>query len=202
MDYQIENEQAKQAKPVVSIVLVTLNIIVFLVCTFTGVLLYNIGALSGPLVIKYGQYYRMITAMFLHADIDHLAGNMIFLYFLGAMMEKELGHIRYGILFLVSGLCGGLLSMGFEYYSGNFIGSIGASGAIFGVLGGVLFIVIKNKGKWESITLTRLIFVIAYSLYYGFTATNVDNAAHVGGLLSGIIITALLYQTKRKELTI
>ena len=202
MDYQIENEQAKQAKPVVSIVLVTLNIIVSLVCTLTGVLLYNIGALSGPLVIKYGQYYRMITAMFLHADIDHLVGNMIFLYFLGAMMEKELGHIRYGILFLVSGLCGGLLSMGFEYYSGNFIGSIGASGAIFGVLGGVLFIVIKNKGKWESITLTRLIFVIAYSLYYGFTATNVDNAAHVGGLLSGIIITALLYQTKRKELTI
>jgi len=202
MDYQIDNEQAKQEKPIVSIVLVALNIIVFLVCTFTGVLLYNIGALSGPLVIKYGQYYRMITAMFLHADIDHLVGNMIFLYFLGAMMEKELGHIRYGILFLVSGLCGGLLSMGFEYYSGNFIGSIGASGAIFGVLGGVLFIVIKNKGKWESITLTRLIFVIAYSLYYGFTATNVDNAAHVGGLLSGIIITALLYQTKRKELTI
>ena len=89
------------------------------------------------------------------------------------------------------------MSLYSEYLLGNFAGSLGASGAIFGMIGALLWMLIRNQGRLEDITTPRILFLIAYSLYSGFRSTNVDNAAHIGGLLAGLLLCILLYRKKR-----
>lgn len=173
--------------------IVAINMLVFLLCAFSGELLYNIGILYGPSVLENGEYYRFFTAMFLHGDVHHLASNMMMLFFLGEMVEKEMGHVRYLLLYLLSGLAGGMLSVWYGYASGNMAGSIGASGAVFGVMGAFAFLVLSHRGKWQQVTYGRMLFLVVYSLYSGFTGTNTDNAAHVGGLLGGFLISIAGY---------
>lgn len=177
--------------PWVNICLIIVNVVVFLICTFTGGLLYNKGALGVILIIDDQSYYRIITSMFLHADIGHLFSNMIVLYYVGEIVEKRLGHIPYAVLYFLSGIAGGILSMGYELMSGNYTSSVGASGAVFGVEGALLLLVILHRGKLESVTLGRLAFVIAFSLYCGFTSSDVNNAAHIGGVLMGFALAAV-----------
>lgn len=184
--------------PAVTISLVIINIIVFLICTGIGDKVYNIGMLHGPSVLEKNEYYRMFTSMFLHSGMEHLASNMLILYFLGEMIEKKFGHVRYLILYFIAGLGAGAVSIGYEYYSGQFNGSVGASGAIFGLIGALLFLVIYHRGRFGTVTLPRILFMIAYSIYSGFRGTNIDNAAHIGGLLTGFVAAALLYLTIRK----
>ncbi len=171
--------------PRVTVILVAINVIVFLICTFTGDLLYNKGAFSVMYVIQDGAYYRMFTSMFLHADIRHLFSNMILLYYVGEIVEKKLGSLPYAIIYLLSGIAGDIVSMAYEFLSGEYVSSVGASGAIFGIEGALLVLVIFNRGKLEYVTTGRIAFSIAFSLYCGFTSTNVNNAAHVGGVLMG-----------------
>lgn len=185
--------------PAVTILLVSVNILAFIICTFTGELLYNIGAFRAENFLIQREYYRIVTSMFLHWDVNHLFGNMIILFYLGETVEKYFGHIRFGILYFISGICGNLLSMGFELYTGSFSVSAGASGAIFGVIGALLFLVLVHRGHLEQITLRRLVIMIVYSLYSGFAGSNINNAAHIGGFLSGIVATLLLWVTGGKK---
>lgn len=187
--------QVKKYFPLVTVFLVFSNILVFLICTFTGELLYNIGAFSAAWLIGDGEFYRTVTAVFLHWDLNHLFGNMIILFYLGQTVEKHFGHIRFGLLYLAAGICGNLLSMGYELYTGNITVSAGASGAIFGVIGALLFLVIVHRGQLEKITLSRLAIMIIYSLYSGFAGSNINNAAHIGGFLSGFAAAFLLWVT-------
>ena len=130
--------------------------------------------------------------MFLHADIQHLFSNMIVLYFLGEIVEKRLGHIPYTILYFLSGIAGDVFSMGYELLTQHYISSVGASGAIFGVEGALLLLIILNHGKIESMTAGRVAFAIAFSLYCGLTGSQVNNAAHVGGVLMGFAASAVI----------
>lgn len=182
--------------PLVTIGLVALNIIVYLICTISGDLLYNIGALNAERVLGHYEYYRIITALFLHGGAEHLFNNMILLYFFGEMVEKELGHIRYGLLYLTAGMGGSLLSLYYVLTSGRFYESIGASGAVFGVEGALLMLVVLHRGRYKTVTLGKLIFLIAYSLYIGFRSTEVDNFAHLGGVVSGFFVCLLMYLGK------
>lgn len=178
-----------------------INVLAFTFCTLSGDVLYNYGGLSLKEVLD-GQWYRIFTSMFLHIGISHLAGNMIMLFFLGNIVEKELGHIKYFVMYFVSGMAGAAASLWMQsvrIVSGEMVlGSIGASGAIFGMLGGLLWILIRNKGKLTEMTFPRVLFLVCYSLYGGLTSENVDNAAHFGGLVIGFLITALLYRKNRK----
>lgn len=178
--------------------IVIINVIIFLLCTFTGGLLYNIGTMMAPLVVEYGQYYRMLTAMFLHGSVDHLVSNMLILYFLGDLVEHQIGHVKYAILYFLAGIGGGCLSIYWAYATQNFVGSIGASGAVFGIIGALLWIVIRNHGYLSemNITLGKVIFLIIYSVYQGLVGSNIDNLAHIGGLLSGMLLAFLLYRRK------
>lgn len=178
--------------PWVTIGLVTINILIFMICTFTGDLLYNKGALSVMNIVEEHSCYRMLTSMFLHADIQHLFSNMIVLYFLGEIVEKRLGHIPYTILYFLSGIAGDVFSMGYELLTQHYISSVGASGAIFGVEGALLLLIILNHGKIESMTAGRVAFAIAFSLYCGLTGSQVNNAAHVGGVLMGFAASAVI----------
>lgn len=178
--------------PWVTISLVAVNIIVFLICTFTGDLLYNKGAFGVMDVIEDRAFYRMFTCLFLHADVGHLFSNMIVLYYIGSIVESRLGHIPYAALYFLSGISGDVFSMGCELLTGDYISSVGASGAVFGVEGALLLLIIMHRGRLESMTVGRVAFAIAFSLYCGFTSTYVNNAAHVGGVLMGFAAAVVI----------
>lgn len=189
-------------QPLVNHGIFLINVIVFTLCTLSGDLLYTYGELK-LLEVESGQWYRMITCMFLHGDMSHLIGNMIVLFFLGNIVEKELGHIKYFILYFLSGLAGGFASLFAQnarmYMGMELVGSIGASGAIFGMLGSLLWLLIRNKGKLAELSFMRVLFLVCYTLYGGLTSTNVDNAAHFGGLLAGFFLAIIIYRKKKRK---
>ena len=126
-------------------------------------------------VIEDGEYYRLLTAMFMHFGISHLVNNMIVLFALGDNLERALGHVKYLILYLFSGIGANWISM----MIGNkdpMVVSAGASGAIFGVIGGLFYAVAVNKGRLEDLQTKQLAVMIVLSLYMGLTSSGVDNA--------------------------
>lgn len=188
-----------KAQPMVSAVFVAVNVLVYILCCFTGDLLYDRGRLElfGVLVNK--EYDRILWAMFLHSGISHLFNNMLILFFLGSMIEKEIGHVRYALLYLASGLGGNLLSLLVKAVNSDISASLGASGAIFGLDGVLLAMVLFSGRKMENVTPARVFLMIVYSLYSGFTGHNIDNAAHIGGLITGFILTSVICFLQRNR---
>lgn len=186
----------KKPIPFVNISLVTLNVLIFIICTFTGDLLYNKYMLRFQEVVIQGEYFRLFTSLFLHAGSQHLINNMMILLFLGNMLEDQIGHYLYLLLYLISGIGGGILSLVYQGFLIEASGSVGASGSIFGLLGILLVLVLAHKGRLEHISLSRISIVILFSIYSGFTSSNIDNAAHIGGLLTGFLATGLFYLLK------
>lgn len=172
-------------KPLVSGLLVIINVAVFLVCMFAGDVLYDAGMLDTRGVLVQKEYGRILWAMFLHGGTSHIFNNMLILFFLGAMIEKEVGHIRLAVFYFLSGMAGNLLSLYVKVLNGDISGSVGASGAIFGLDGLLLSMVLFYDRKMENVTATRVLLMILLSLYSGYTSGNIDNAAHIGGLLTG-----------------
>ncbi len=183
----------------VNVVLVAVNVIVFLICTFTGDMLYNKGALSVTGLWQ-GEWYRLFTSMFLHWNVEHLFSNMIVLYYVGAIVERKLGPVPYMALYLLSGFAGNIFSVGYELLTNAYGSSAGASGAVFGVEGALLFLVMSHRGKLESMTAGRVAFAIAFSLYCGFTSVGVNNAAHVGGVFMGFTAAAVIAACRKIKL--
>ena len=173
--------------PIVSATLVIINLIVFLICTFTGNLLYNMGRLDIQGVLGAKEYGRIIWSLFLHSDINHIFNNMVILFFLGAMIEEEVGHFKYAFVYFLSGIGGNLLSLAVKIVTFDMMGSVGASGAVFGLDGVLVALMLFSGKKLPNVTPVRVFLMIGYSLYSGFVGVNVDNAAHVGGLLVGFL---------------
>lgn len=189
-------------KPFVTVILVAGNVLIFLLCTFTGEMLYNRGEISPAFIFDHGQYYRIFSAMFLHADIQHLVNNMLLLAGLGFMLEKETGHIFFPVLYLLSGLGGQVVSLAYKVYANEwYVSSIGASGAVFGLVGVLLAMSLCFAGKMQNVTWQRVLFVVVYSLYSGVRAANIDNAAHIGGFMTGFLLGVLfcLFQKMRER---
>lgn len=181
----------------ITFLLVVCNVVLFIICTFTGEMVYNIGAFSVMNLIGEGGWYRLISSMFLHWDIGHLVSNMLILYYIGSVVERKMGHIPYLVLYLMSGLAGNILSAGYELYTSEFMISAGASGAIFGVEGALIVQVLLSRGKIEHMTLGRVVFAVAFSLYCGFTDSNINNAAHLGGVMMGFALAAIIWFFKK-----
>lgn len=188
-----------QELPIVSGILVAVNVIVYLICTFTGDLLYNIGELDAAAVLLRGEYGRIIYSMFLHAGIEHLFNNMVILFFLGAMIEKVTGHLQLLLIYLLSGIGGNICSLLYKVIAMDSMASVGASGAIFGLDGVLLALILFDREDMPDVTPRRVVLMIVLSLYSGFTAQNIDNAAHVGGLLTGFAAGALLCALRRRK---
>lgn len=196
---EVTSEQPRIKKvPYVNYGLLIANFAVYILCIFYSGFFYKQGTFDLVYIINEGDWYRFVSSIFLHADVYHLSGNMIYLYTLGDMVEKELGHVKYFVLYMLSGLAGNAVSMAFSIWTRDYTPSLGASGAIFGITGALLWIVIRNRGRHAEITMPKIIFLIAYSLYNGFVSTNIDNAAHVGGLFGGFLLAILLYRKKGK----
>lgn len=188
--------------PIVSTGLVIINVIVFLLCTFTGNLLYNKGMLNISGVLLEREYGRMIWSMFLHSGINHIFNNMVIVFFLGAMLEKEVGHIRYGMVYFLSGIGGNVLSLYWKFLTGTMTGSIGASGAVFGLDGLLLAYILFSGKRLQNVSPVRVLAMIGFSLYGGYTGRNVDNAAHAGGLIIGFVIGIILCIADRLKATV
>lgn len=184
---------------IVTIGFVAINIFLFIASVFCGDLLYNEGAFSLRYLLQDGQWWRLITSMFLHADADHLAGNMLMLYLAGELVEKYVGKRRFAILYFFSGISGSILYAVYEIMTGRYADSIGASGAVFGLIGALFVIVVRHRGRYADITIGRMVFMIAYMLYMGLRTSNVNNAAHIGGLLGGMVLTVFYMLIRNRE---
>lgn len=185
-----------------TVLLAVVNVIVFLVLSFQGMtedgrFMLQHGAMYVPYLIKNGEYYRLFTSMFLHFGYDHLFNNMVVLVAMGWNLELEIGKIKFLIVYFVSGLAGNILSAWLDILTGSMAVSAGASGAIFGIIGALLYVAIRNRGRIGEISGKGLVFMVVLTLYYGFTSGGVDNMAHIGGLAAGFLMGVLLYR-KRK----
>ena len=187
-----------------TVILVAINVVVFLLLslkgmTEDGMFLLQHGAMYVPYITEKGEYYRIFTSMFLHFGFDHLLNNMVVLAAVGLNLEYELGGLKFLILYLLSGLGGNVLSAWWDIRMGEYAISAGASGAIFGVIGALLYVAIRNKGRIGDISGRGILFMIALSLYYGFSSGGVDNMAHIGGLAAGFVLSVLLYRKKDRK---
>lgn len=189
-------------KAYINITLIAVNVAVFLYLELIGdtenaTFMMNHGAVYEPLVVFRGEYYRLITAMFLHFGASHLVNNMLVLFVLGERLERILGHVKYFIFYMVSGIAANIISLLVDMGRNDAAVSAGASGAIFGVVGGLAYIIAINHGQLDGLTNKQLGFMALLTLYQGFTAKGIDNWAHVGGLVSGFILGILLYRKNR-----
>jgi len=115
------------------------------------------------------------------------------------MLEEFVGKWKYLLIYFLGGLAGNILSMLVEMYTGDMAVSAGASGAVFAVIGGIFVVLLKNKENIQDISASRVLFVIVLSVYHGFQSTGVDNIAHIGGVLAGILLTVMIYWPRLKD---
>ena len=185
-------------KEPVTVLFILLNILIFVFVDFTGgsentVHMIACGAAYPPLILEEGETYRLFTCMFLHFGIYHIANNMLVLFVLGQRLEPVLGKVKFILVYLLGGLGGNIFSLLMETKKAEYAVSAGASGAVFAVMGAMLYVVIRSRGRIQDISVRQMMIMAGFSLYFGFTSTGVDNAAHVGGLVCGFILAALLY---------
>ena len=185
-DAERVEEVFKPKKNIVTISLIIINVVIFAIMTLFGKYneIINDFALYGPLVTRYNQYYRLITSAFLHANILHLLFNCYALYVFGSQIENFMGRIKYLIIYLVSALTGSLLSI---LLSGGV--SVGASGAIFGLMGSLLYFGYHYRVYLGTVLKSQIIPILVINLIIGFSTTGIDNFAHIGGLIGGVLST-------------
>ncbi|PWI41199.1 rhomboid family intramembrane serine protease [Streptomyces sp. ICBB 8177] len=173
----------------VTMVLIGLNVAVFLaVRAYGDALVTDLGLIgkaydpaSGQVVgVADGQWYRLLTAVFLHQQVPHIALNMLSLWWIGPPVEAALGRLRYLAVYLLSGLGGSALS--FLLAPSNELG-LGASGAIFGLLGALFVLMRRVKAD-----LRPIVILIVLNLVFTFTMSDIDWRAHIGGLVTGAVV--------------
>ncbi len=152
------------------------------------------GAMFGPAVAVRGEYWRLVTSMFMHFGIHHIVNNMLILYVLGGSLERALGKIKYLLFYFMCGIGANAVSLAVNLWKDQRVVSAGASGAVFGVIGGLLYAVMVNRGRLENLDARQLVIMVLFSLYSGFTSSSVNNVAHVSGLAVGILMSMILYR--------
>lgn len=184
--------------------LIVINIAVFIFLSLFGdtedaAFMFRHGAMYEPTVTQGHEFYRIFTSMFLHFGISHLVNNMVLLGALGWNLELEIGKIRLLIIYLISGIGGNLLSLYREIATETYAVSAGASGAIFGLMGALFYVVVANRGRLGRLSGRGMLVMVMLSLYFGLTSSGVDNWAHIGGLISGFVMAVILYRGKNAD---
>lgn len=187
-DAEMVNDVFQPKTPYLTYALIVINVIFFLgqlfVPNFTDSLaVWNIGIVLGK------QFYRLLTGMFLHGNLLHLFFNMYALYIIGKQLEGFLGRGKYISVYLLSGLMGNMLSV--ALHNDNFA-AVGASGAIFGLMGALLYFGYHYRVYLGGVLESQIIPLIVINLAIGFMFTGIDNFAHIGGLIGGVMTTMAL----------
>lgn len=184
--------------------IVAVNVLVWIYLEMNGSTesaryMLNHGAFYWPSVKDDGEIYRFFTCMFIHFGFIHLAGNMITLLYLGDNLERAVGAVKYTVIYISTGLAASVVSCLYYIVIGKNVVSGGASGAIFGVIGALVYIVTINNRKLEDLNSYSLIGFAVYQIVQGFRSTGVDVAAHVGGFVAGLLVARLLYKKPQEE---
>ncbi len=187
----------------ITIGLIVINVLIFIAMAIAGAGIFESdvqkvidwGASFAPLIVQ-GEWWRIFTCIFLHFGIFHLAMNMYALFMAGVYLEPMLGRVRFIVAYTCTGLLSGIVSLWWHRVQGESAttAGAGASGAIFGLYGVFLALLLTNlipKQLRQTLLQSIGIFIV-YNLFYGLKG-GVDNAAHIGGLLSGIIIGFVFY---------
>ena len=179
----------KNKFPMITYWLMAVNVILYVIPILFGQYndLINNYSVWGP-AIREGQYYRLLTGIFLHGGILHLLFNCYALYVIGSQVENFLGRIKFAIIYLVAGISGALFSV---IFGGNFA-SIGASGAIFGLMGALVYFGYHYRVYLGTVIKSQIIPLIVLNLLLGFCMPGIDNFAHIGGLIGGTLMSIAL----------
>ncbi len=195
---KVKTVRSRPSAPVVTQVLIAINIAVFVGETASGTplggvggngfgTLYTKGALYGPFIDQLHQYYRLVTAGFLHDGILHIAFNMLFLFFMGPMLEPAIGRLNFCVVYFVSLLAG---SFGALLFSPQ-LPTVGASGACFGILGALIVVAYyRGISIWQSGLGLTLVINIVFSL----SVSGISIGGHLGGVVGGAICGWLIVQ--------
>lgn len=181
-------------KPIITYCIIALCVLVFILMYIFGngssdnLTLIKFGANLDILTVGLGEYFRLITCSFLHIGIFHLLFNMYALYVIGSQAESFFGKIKYLIIYLFSAVSASLLSL---MFSANVI-SAGASGAIFGLMGALLYFGYHYRIYLGNVIKSQILPIIVINLLFGFLVSGVDNAAHIGGLIGGFLMAMVL----------
>ena len=192
----------QRPEAVCTIILIAVNVTVFFILSLFGdtedaVFMMQHGAMYSDFVIQEHEYYRLFTCLFLHFGIEHLLNNMVILGALGWNLELQTGKIRFLLIYFGSGLFGNVVSLIFHGAAQEYTVSAGASGAIFGLMGALLWVVITNHGRLGRLSGRGMLVMVALSLYFGLSSSGVDNYAHIGGLVCGFLLALILYRKRR-----
>lgn len=191
--------------PFVTIILIAINVIWFIVLMAGGdpsdaSYMISKGAAYGPLIFEQHQFWRLLTNAFMHFSVMHLFGNMVYLGLAGYTIEKVAGHIRYLLLYLLSAFGSSVVSSAYYYFTGQYVVSAGASGAVYGLIGATIYLMFRNRGRMRPVYLwTRIGIILIFLFYSNFINTGVDVVAHISGLVFGIILAFALIGGKKNE---
>lgn len=186
--------------PWVTLGLILINLLCFVIPVATGRYgdFLRFGKNLYSLTLGQGEYWRLITHMFLHGDFNHLWSNMLMLGILGLYVEPAIGHTQFTLIYFLSGVMAGIWSLISNVDS---FGSIGASGAVYGILGVLLAMVLvckkDYKGKLPNLSPGWVAFLCVASLVNGFFEIRVDNAAHFGGIIAGFFLLILTNKIRK-----
>ena len=197
----------QKSNSAVNFCIILLNVIVFFITEMIGntenaYFMHLCGAISSSDLFISHEYFRTVSSTFLHFGFEHLLSNMIVLWALGTTLERLVGGIRYTAIYLISGIGANILSMLWYWHIGEYyIVSAGASGAIFGVVGALLYIILRNKGHVNGVSSRQLIWLCIFTFFHGLSSMGVNNSAHLGGFIVGIICGAIFYRYNRSRQT-
>lgn len=182
--------------------LIFLNVLVYLMYN-TG-LIYSdtmwhvrMGGMNYEKVIVGKEYYRILTAMFIHFDINHLINNMLMLFVLGDLIESGIGRGRFLIMYGLSGIMASILSGVYHNAIGENVISAGASGAIYGLIGAILYYALIKKDHRIRVSGTRIALFAFFTVYNSMLGQNIDNAGHIFGFVVGFLCALIIEKVDR-----
>ena len=194
---QAEDLFAKK-DPVITKILITINIVIFVLQLVLGWdVVASFGANYAPFV-KSGKFYVLFTSMFIHGNLIHLLFNMYALYIIGPQVESFYGKIKYLAIYFGSGILGALLS---DIFLQNSI-SVGASGAIFGLLSSIVYFGYHYRAYLDTVIRSQIMPLIIFNIFLGIVIPNIDTFCHIGGLIGGVLVSmacGIKYKSSKSE---
>ena len=194
---QAEDLFAKK-DPIITKILITINIVIFILQLVLGWdVVANFGANYAPFV-KSGKFYVLFTSMFIHGNLIHLLFNMYALYIIGPQVESFYGKIKYLAIYFGSGILGALLS---DIFLQNSI-SVGASGAIFGLLSSIVYFGYHYRAYLDTVIKSQIMPLIIFNIFLGIVIPNIDTFCHIGGLIGGVLVSmacGIKYKSSKSE---
>lgn len=195
----IAGSEVKVRKPVCTFLILVLTVGTFLLTKNIAEELYSMGTVIGIAVFEKGEIYRLLTGMFLHADVGHIVANMLLFFCLGGILEEEFGIWKMMAMYFVPGVIGNFISALYYFGKHSFVSSVGASAGIYGLLGVVIILCMVNHGEFHNVTMPKVMLFFIISIFEGYLTMNIDIVAHIAGLIMGIIIGLVIAFPKDRK---